>query len=920
MCTQIIHRLTADTLPAGEGPARGLHRGDSVAGRRCGASVISGLAVALLLGSASIGLAQTVDTTLWVTDRSVFEIVRDGARVFIAGDFTYVGPPTGGGVAIDANTGEARKPYARVSGTVYAVAPDGKGGWYLGGNFSSVQGQARSRIAHVDADGELSAWNPGANATVWSLAVSAGRVYVGGDFTVIGGQPRNRIAALDAVGGTVSDWDPSADGQVRALAVSGGTVFVGGGFHNIGGQPRNYIAALDAANGTATAWNADAGNEFVLALAVSDGTVYASFSPFAASRIVALDVASGATALWSVTANNFVYALAVSGGTVYVGGNFSSIAGQPRVGIAALDAASGVATAWNPSANGGVAALAVSGSTLFAGGGFTSIGGQLRNRIAALEVVSGAATPWNPNASDNVWALGVSAGTVYAGGSFISVGGQTRVGIAALDAASGAVTAWDANANHNVNALVVSGNTIYVGGYFTRIGGQQRFHIAALDATSAAATAWDPGASAGAVIALGVTGGTVYAGGDFVTIGGQLRVGIAAVDAASGAATAWNAHASHQDGEPSIQALAVSGGTVYVGGFFTSIGGQPRNYIAALDTISGAATSWNPDASYEVHCLAVSGSTVYAGGQFASMGGKPRNHIAAIDIVSGDATPWNPNAGDNVWALAVSGDIVYAGGAFTSIGGQPRSYFAALDAATGVATAWNPNANGQVRSLAVSANTVYVGGEFTSIAGQYRPHLAAVFPDFPTSTLLARFDAMPAPEGIELRWRFGEPGKVATVAVERGTEAVGPWQSIAPELHDESGVTVALDRTAECGGTYFYRLVVELTGGGQAVFGPVSASRDEPLTRSGLTLVSPNPSPGGIQVQYGIARAGQVRLELFDVSGRVVATLADRVQGPGRYVAAWDGAGRQGRVPPGLYFVRLEAPDQRAVRKLAIVR
>jgi len=73
-------------------------------------------------------------------------------------------------------------------------------------------------------------------------------------------------------------------------------------------------------------------------------------------------------------------------------------------------------------------------------------------------------------------------------------------------------------------------------------------------------------------------------------------------------------------------------------------------------------------------------------------------------------------------------------------------------------------------------------------------------------------------------------------------------------------------------------------------------------------------------VHYAVARGGQVRLELVDVSGRVAATLTDRIQEPGRYVAAWDGAGQRGRLAPGLYFVRFMAPDRVTVRKLAVVR
>jgi FlgD Ig-like domain len=279
-------------------------------------------------------------------------------------------------------------------------------------------------------------------------------------------------------------------------------------------------------------------------------------------------------------------------------------------------------------------------------------------------------------------------------------------------------------------------------------------------------------------------------------------------------------------------------------------------------------------------------------------------------------------------ALVVSGSILYVGGNFTSIGGHARNNIAALDVATGDVTTWHPNlqlgSTAQLgpyaaATLAVSGSTVYVGGFFTAVDGFPQSYFAALSnPTTPTAILA--FHAEPFEDGVRIVWELSDPSAFSSVALERATASTGPWTELSAELSREGESTVALDRSAEAGQTYFYRLVAQSTNGSQVVFGPVSASRGEPLTTSGLTFRSPNPTPGGFQVQYSVARAGQVRLELLDVSGRIVATLADRAQQPGRYEAAWDGVGPRGQLPPGLYFVRFTAPDRMTVTKLAVVR
>ncbi|HUW59722.1 MAG TPA: hypothetical protein VMZ06_01850 [Candidatus Bathyarchaeia archaeon] len=428
--------------------------------------------------------------------------------------------------------------------------------------------------------------------------------------------------------------------------------------------------------------------------------------------------------------------------------------------------------------------------------------------LAALPALAQSNTPreetWVTNGP--VLAIATTPTTIYIGGAFTWVGpvggtpgvdGVYRNGIAALDAKTGKATDWNPNASATlscppVEALAVSGDgaTVYAGGYFTTIGGQTRNHFAALDAKTGQATDWNPNPSGGgsrqsvSALAMSDDSATVYAGGRFTTIGGQKRNGIAALDAVTGQATDWNPKVMFTDWknhnvkvmfrvESSVSALALSddGTTVYAGGWFSSIGGQPRNNIAAIDAVAGQATTWNPDAADEdkrssfpgsVSAWAVSDTTVYAGGVFNGIGREKRNHLVALDAATGLAADWNPNADKSIAALAVSGDgrTVYAGGWFSVIGGQGRNCIAALDAATGRATDWNPNVdkmcgmnpdiielpystttghnrkprNSNIFALALSGTTLYVGGTFETIDGKPRP-------------CFAQFDAVEKEEG-----------------------------------------------------------------------------------------------------------------------------------------------------------------------------
>jgi hypothetical protein len=244
------------------------------------------------------------------------------------------------------------------------------------------------------------------------------------------------------------------------------------------------------------------------------------------------------------------------------------------------------------------------------------------------------------------------------------------------------------------------------------------------------------------VTALVLENQALYIGGSFFSVNGVERWRLAAVDRLSGELTAWNPKLGTAN---MVNALASSGGVIYVGGVFelvnaavvpgTGLRGEPRRNLAAVDATTGLATPWNPNIfDGEIKALVVGGSVVYAGGSFDQVGlmGQEavRFNLAAFDVGSGMATTWNPSvrgvAGDVVFALRVSEGVVYAGGRFDGIGGQTRENLAAVDRAASLATSMNLPANDTVLSLFDDGRRLYVVGMFTTIGGQPRARLAAI--------------------------------------------------------------------------------------------------------------------------------------------------------------------------------------------------
>jgi uncharacterized delta-60 repeat protein len=144
---------------------------------------------------------------------------------------------------------------------VRTVAFSPEGNVLIGGDFTSVYGTNRSRVAQIRADGsqffdgtlDPRFVPPDINGQVWSVAAQAdGKVIIAGEFTSLTSDgithPYNRIARLNTSGSVDTDFlvGGGANGRVHAVAVeTNGAILVGGSFTQFDGKPRPGIARLN---------------------------------------------------------------------------------------------------------------------------------------------------------------------------------------------------------------------------------------------------------------------------------------------------------------------------------------------------------------------------------------------------------------------------------------------------------------------------------------------------------------------------------------------------------------------------------------------------------------------------------------------------------------------------------------------------
>ncbi|HAV64983.1 MAG TPA: hypothetical protein DCY13_21750, partial [Verrucomicrobiales bacterium] len=287
-------------------------------------------------------------------------------------------------------------------------------------------------------------------------------------------------------------------------------------------------------------------------------------------------------------------------GKILIGGQFTSVNGASRNGIARLNANGTLDTSFNPSAlQATVSSLAVQPDGKVLLGGAISLHQTNFHRVARLNADGSPDGSFNPGTGPDNWVAALALqpdGRIVIGGNFSTVGGVTSRGIARLHANGsrdggfnpGTTLVGNSFTYHTVNTLAVQADgKMVVGGSFA-FTDPNWINVARFN-----------------------TDGTLDSG----------------FDSGSGTQSAAN--------QSEVFAIAVQpDGRVLIGGEFNVVQGTNRNYIARLDGAGGLDASFQPGAQVDARVNALlpqADGTLLIGGAFNTVQEIARSGLARLD-------------------------------------------------------------------------------------------------------------------------------------------------------------------------------------------------------------------------------------------------------------------------------------------------
>jgi hypothetical protein len=356
----------------------------------------------------------------------------------------------------------------------------------------------------------------------------------------------------------------------------------------------------------------------------------------------------------------------------------------------------------------------------------------------------------------------------------------------------------------------------------------------------------------------------------------------------------------------------VVGDEVFVGGEFTSAGGIASTFIAryfppttnpsATQTISANALYHFPPTAVSIFFTGVSGTGTCTVQRFdapasnISFTGTPPTFTSQYRFVitASGFTFTSAELRFNRTQIPNAG-ITNAG--TVSVFRRPTPGTGAFSILT---NAFNPSFPDEVRATTTAFGEFILGSDDNQLPVE-----------------LVAFTARNTAEGVQLTWRTASEQNNAGFEVQRRSEKASEWQVLGfvrgAGTTAEAQSYTFLDKSAS--GKVQYRLK-QIDFDGQFEYSNVIEVDAGLPKQFALEQNYPNPFNPSTTIRYQLPVASEVKLEVYDVLGKKIATLVNERQSAGSYQVVWNASG----LSSGTYFYRLQAGTFTQTKKMILVK
>lgn len=552
-----------------------------------------------------------------------------------------------------------------LDGDIVTAISDGLGGYYIAGKFTKINGQTRTYLAQIDANNELTSFNPTItyffppNASINTLKIANNMLFIGGGISTVNGQSRLNVAAFDLATGNLTSWAPNPNGVVNAIEFIDNQIVLGGNFTLSSGVGRNYIVSYDLSLNI-TSWNPSPNGAVTLVKKEGQNAYisgyFTTFDTQSRVRLAEIETSTMLLTSFDVAINSGgINDLLVYQNHLYIAGNMTNVDGVSTQNFAAIDLLTQAIDANLIQTNGLVHSIEWNNGKLLLGGQFTIVNSESKKYFIEYDFATGVSDDHQLSLNNTVHTISTNGASIILSGDFDVLKLFPSSPINCFNAQTGEIINSPIQSNGPVHKISIDGRYLSILGNFTQVNGLPRNKVAIYDLLGDSLLPFNLNES----IFIDLESASIQISDEELyietSIYGSDQIVAIPIFNGDSVRNVANASFNYYGNFGGIYNFNIKDSFLLINGIFNYVNGETRAAFALVNKDSGIVHSLDLGFTYDTgsgldpghssYDAKINGDTLYVAGHFDYTNGVAHEGVIAVDINSGIVSQIAPNYG-----------------------------------------------------------------------------------------------------------------------------------------------------------------------------------------------------------------------------------------------------------------------------------